>query len=82
MKWKVKYKYNDNFFDLIKQDKQLSQEELDSFIDVTKSKFRSPSILPNIDKAIQRTKQAINNNEKIMIAGDYGDGIKTAYSKC
>ena len=76
MKWKVKYKYNDNFFDLIKQDKQLSQEELDSFIDVTKSKFRNPNILPNIEKAIQRTKQAINNNEKIMIAGDYDcDGV-------
>lgn len=76
MKWKVKYEYNDNFFDLIKQDKQLSQEELDSFIDVTKSKFRNPNILPNIEKAIQRTKQAINNNEKIMIAGDYDcDGV-------
>lgn len=32
--------------------------------------------MPNIDKAIQRTKQAINNNEKIMIAGDYDcDGV-------
>ena len=76
MRWNVKYKYENNLFDLIKQDKQMTQEQLDAFINVGKSKFRNPNILPNIEKAIERTVQAINNNERIMIAGDYDcDGV-------
>jgi len=74
--WKIKYNYNGNFFDLIKKDKKFTDEELNKFLNVSETKFRNPNQLPNIEKAIERTKKAIDNNENILISGDYdADGV-------
>lgn len=76
MNWKTKYNYDGNFFDLIKKDREFTNDELNKFLNVSETKFRNPSLLPNIDKAIERTKKAINFNERILISGDYDcDGV-------
>lgn len=75
-KWKINGVFKDSFWELIKQERKFTDEELNSFIHVKKTKFRNPNKLPNIDIAIKRTQQAIDNHEKIMIAGDYDcDGV-------
>lgn len=79
--WKIKHQYDGNFIELIKKDKNFSDSQMDSFIDVKSSKFRNPNLLPNINRAIARTQQAIDNQERIMIAGDYDcDGVTATAS--
>ena len=55
----------------------ISLEEYYNLIkDVDLSSLENPSCFKNIDIATNRIKQAIKNNEKIMIYGDYDcDGI-------
>ena len=55
----------------------ISLEEYYNLIkDVDFSSLENPSCFKNIDIATNRIKQAIKNNEKIMIYGDYDcDGI-------
>lgn len=53
----------------------------DIFLNPTYESYRQPhTTLPNIDKALERIKTAIANNEKIMIFWDYDvDGIMSSY---
>lgn len=75
-KWNIKNKFDNDFWDLIKRDKGFNEEQLNSFINIKSNKFHNPNKLPNIESAINRTKMAIKNKEKIMIAGDYDcDGV-------
>ena len=74
--WNIQYEYNNNILELIRKSKNMTKKEFDQFLDIKSSKFRNPNLLPNIEKAVERTKQAIKNKEKIMIAGDYDcDGV-------
>lgn len=53
-----------------------TKEEADVFMRSGMSSLHSPSSLPDIDKAIARIKQAIKNNEKVFLFGDYDvDGV-------
>lgn len=53
-----------------------TKEEADMFMRSDISFLHSPLSLPDIDKAIARIKQAIKNNEKVFLFGDYDvDGV-------
>ena len=52
------------------------KEELDLFINPTRKDFHDPFLMPDMDKVVNRIIKAIENNEKIIIYGDYdADGI-------
>ena len=53
-----------------------TKEKVNNFIKADFSKLRDPYLLTDLNKAVDRFIQAIENNEKIIIYGDYDvDGI-------
>ncbi|MGN1311088.1 MAG: single-stranded-DNA-specific exonuclease RecJ [Clostridia bacterium] len=51
-------------------------EEIEIFLEPKRNNFYNPFLLPDMEKAVQRIIEAINNNEKVVIYGDYDvDGI-------
>ena len=51
-------------------------KEIDTFLNPTRNDFYDPYLMPDMDKAVERLIKAINNQEKVMIYGDYDvDGI-------
>ena len=51
-------------------------KEIDTFLNPTRNDFYDPYLMPDMDKAVDRIIKAINNQEKVMIYGDYDvDGI-------
>lgn len=51
-------------------------ENIDKFLSPTRHDFHDPFLMPDMDKAVQRLIKAIEDNQKIMIFGDYdADGI-------
>ena len=51
-------------------------KEIEIFLKPTRDDFHNPMTLPDIEKAILRIEKAINNQEKVIIYGDYDvDGI-------
>jgi len=53
-----------------------TKDDMDAFLDKSIMGIHDPESLLNIDKAVSRIKKAIDNQEKIMIYGDYDvDGI-------
>ncbi|MCI8277683.1 MAG: single-stranded-DNA-specific exonuclease RecJ [Clostridia bacterium] len=51
-------------------------EEIKVFLNPTRSDFHDPYLMPDMQKAVNRIIKAIENNEKVMIYGDYDvDGI-------
>ena len=73
----ISTKYNVSF--LVAQrlvENNLSDEEINIFLNPTRKDFHDPFKLPDIDKAVDRILKAMNNNEKIVVYGDYdADGI-------
>jgi len=59
------------------QNRGLDDSEIDRFLSPSyQDDLADPMLLPDMSKAIQRIKTAIDNNEKITIYGDYDiDGI-------
>lgn len=56
-----------------------SLEEMERFLNPTRFDFHDPFLMPDMDKAVNRIIQAINNNEKTIIYGDYDvDGITSS----
>ena len=52
------------------------KEDIDLFINPTRKNFHDPFLMPDMKIAVDRILKAIDNNEKIMIYGDYdADGI-------
>lgn len=50
--------------------------DIEVFLNPTRDDFHDPNLLPDIEKAIKRITQAKENNEKVVIYGDYDvDGI-------
>jgi single-stranded-DNA-specific exonuclease len=53
-----------------------NEEEVTSFLNPTFNKMHDPYLMKDMDKAVDRIKQAIKNQERIIIYGDYDvDGV-------
>ena len=53
-----------------------SETEMEEFLNPSLASFHNPFLLESMDKAVERIQTAINNQEKIVIYGDYDcDGI-------
>ncbi len=53
-----------------------SREEIDAFLTPRLERLRDPLLLPDMPKAVDRIWQAIQENERILIFGDYDvDGV-------
>lgn len=56
--------------------KKLSDEKIKIFLEPTRNDFYDSSLLPDMEKAVNRILKAITDNEKVIIYGDYDvDGI-------
>lgn len=54
-------------------------KEIDTFLKPNRDDFHDPFLMLDMDKAVSRIIQAINNNEKTIIYGDYDvDGITSS----
>ncbi len=54
----------------------IENKEIRQFLNPTRNDFYDPYLMPDMEKAVARILKAINNNEKILIYGDYDvDGI-------
>ena len=54
----------------------VSEEDIKVFLNPTRNDFHDPFLLPDMKKAVDRIIKAMNQNEKIIIYGDYDvDGI-------
>ena len=55
------------------------QDEIEIFLHPRRTDFHDPFLLPDMEKAVERVIEAINNNEKVAIYGDYDvDGITSS----
>ncbi|MDQ0244575.1 single-stranded-DNA-specific exonuclease [Bacillus fengqiuensis] len=53
-------------------------ESAEQFLKIDQEAFHDPFLLDGMDKTVERIKQAIEQNEKIMIYGDYdADGVSS-----
>ena len=54
----------------------VEEEQINKFLNPTRSDFHNPLMMPDMEIARDRVLQAIENNEKVIIYGDYDvDGI-------
>ena len=54
----------------------IKKEDIDLFLKPTRHDFHNPYLMPDMELAVNRIIKVINNNEKILIYGDYDvDGI-------
>ena len=54
----------------------IKKEDIDLFLKPTRHDFHNPYLMPDMELAVNRIIEANNNNEKILIYGDYDvDGI-------
>jgi single-stranded-DNA-specific exonuclease len=54
----------------------IEEEKIRKFLEPTREDFHNPFLMPDMDIAVERIIKAMNENEKIMIYGDYDvDGI-------
>ena len=67
----------------------VDDNEIKVFLEPTRNDFHDPYLMPDMKSAVKRIIQAINNNEKTIIYGDYDvDGVISTYilyraiSKC
>jgi len=85
--WKIKelhpkasllaQKYNISvFLAQVFLNRQIEEKDFNSFLGLSSPDFHSPDLLPDIKKAVQRVKQAVDKKEKVLVFGDYDvDGI-------
>ena len=53
-----------------------NKQEIDVFLNPTRKDFHDPYLMPDMEIAVKRIMQAIDNKEKVIIYGDYDvDGI-------
>ena len=70
-------KYNINkLLSTILINRNIKDEDLEIFLNPTRLNFHDPFLMPDMNKAVDRIIDAIKNDEKIIIYGDYDvDGI-------
>lgn len=80
-KWKVdelksKYNISELLATILVNKNITTQKEINEFLNPTRNDFFDPFLMNDMDIAIKRIKKAIENQEKVIIYGDYDvDGI-------
>ena len=73
---KEKYNLTDLLANILVRRNILKEDEIRVFLEPTRNDFYDPFLLPDMEIAVERIIQAINNKEEIIIYGDYDvDGI-------
>ena len=71
-----KYKINEVLARILINKGITSKEDIELFMNPTRNDFHDPFLMPDMEIAVQRVIKAIEDNQKIMIYGDYdADGI-------
>ncbi|MDQ6984777.1 MAG: single-stranded-DNA-specific exonuclease RecJ [Candidatus Dojkabacteria bacterium] len=74
MKWILPEESSDNFFSFLLSKRNIN--DIDGFLNPTLDQIHSPTLLLNIDKAIDTILGAVRDKKKILIHGDFdADGI-------
>lgn len=90
--WILKYKDNEEKISNIQEKYKLNriassilshmdleENEIETFLNPKRGDFHDPFLMPDMEKAVERIVQAINNKEKIIVYGDYdADGITSS----
>lgn len=90
--WILKYKDNEEIISKIQEKYKLNRiassilshmdlndKEIETFLSPTRGDFHDPFLMPDMEKAVDRIVEAINNKEKIIVYGDYdADGITSS----
>lgn len=54
----------------------INDDDIKVFLNPTRNDFHDPFLMPDMEYAVKRIEQAMDNNEKVIIYGDYDvDGI-------
>lgn len=74
---RISQKFNLNkMLSAILINRKIKEEDIEMFLRPTRKNFHDPFLMPDMEKAVDRIINAINNQEKIIIYGDYDvDGI-------
>ena len=74
---RVSTKFNlNNLLASILVNRRITDDEIDVYLKPTRNNFHNPFLMPDMEIAVDRIIRAIDNNEKIIIFGDYDvDGI-------
>lgn len=74
---RISQKFNLNkMLSAILINRKIKEEDIEMFLRPTRKNFHDPFLMPDMGKAVDRIIKAINNQEKIIIYGDYDvDGI-------
>lgn len=71
-----KYNLNELLARVLLNKEITEKENIDLFMNPTRNDFHNPFLMPDMEIAVDRILKAIDNNEKIIIYGDYdADGI-------
>lgn len=71
-----KYKINEVLARILINKGITSKDDIELFMNPTRNDFHDPFLMPDMEIAVQRVIKAIEDNQKIMIYGDYdADGI-------
>lgn len=74
-----KFNLNGLVASMIASKNMKSDDEIETFLHPQRTSFGNPFEMPDMDKAVTRIIQAIDNKEKIIIYGDYdADGITSS----
>lgn len=71
-----KYNLSNLVSEVLAQKEYLEVDDIEKFLNPTRNDFHDPFLMPDMNKAVDRIKKALETNEKICIYGDYDvDGI-------
>ncbi len=75
-KLQEKYNINKLLATILSNRNIIEENKLRKFLEPTRNDFYNPFLIKDMDIAVDRIVQAIKNNEKVVIYGDYDvDGI-------